>query len=72
MNFKPTKPLSLSEYPVPMWSIKDAVLKQVNEDEFRMRKWPDNEIRPDTSKHSMQFSEVLKRTFASDISAYLP
>jgi hypothetical protein len=72
MRFRPTQPLNQAQYPVPVWDVRQAIKDKVNEDDLRLRKYKDGELRPDVSKHPMQITEAFKRAFAWDIYKYLP
>ena len=65
------KDLTFKEYPFS-WSIQDSIKARVNWESEQLIKEPIRELRPDTSKHPMQFSETFKRTFSADIKSYLP
>jgi len=65
------KSLSFKDYPF-VWSVQEAIQNRVNYEAELMINDKPRELRPDTSKHPMQLSEVAKRALAWDMAKFLP
>lgn len=65
-----TRLLLPKEYPTKYWTREDIIQYFVDHKDPQPEGQV-NELRPDTRKHPMQFSEVAKRCFAKDIIKYL-
>lgn len=69
-KFKPTKSLSLQEYPF-IWDRRRSIFDQVNlESELMVHENP-APLKLDFRPHRMQLSEVVKRAFATNIVKFM-
>ena len=65
------KNLTYKDYPF-IWDIQSAIKRRVDWEAEQMIVEAPRELREDTSKHPMTWSETFKRTFSADIRKYLP
>lgn len=66
-----TKPLSIKEYPTRILSTQDMILYFVNKESEAMIPDRLRELRYDFRPHKAQWSETMKRAFATDVIKFM-